>query len=239
MNPILNVQDLTKRINHKVLFQGISFELLPGQSLGIFGTRGTGKTTLLHILAGVERFNSGKIEILGNNTRKSDRFKKDLGLVTQQKSLFQDMTVAENLDFIASLKKAPKATIQERMERFELKEYLKDKIHSLASIGVYQRLSLACALLNAPELLIADEILKDIDLYSQSIILRELEAFTSEGKTLICSFSHMADISSYPSLTQVGWLEDGTITFYDPMDAQAEWTKQVDFYRKQSERHHA
>lgn len=235
MEPVLKCNDLSKKFGRKPVLQGITFELPPGQSLGIFGTRGTGKTTLLHILAGIESFNSGQVEVFGTDINKSDKFKTRIGLVTQQNSLFQDMTVAENLDFIAALKKAPKTNIEEAIEQLELGDFMKERVAALPSVGLLQRLSLACALLNNPELLISDEILKDIDLESLSIILRKLKAFQSEGKTLICSFSHISDIASYPPFNEVGWLEGGKINFYHPSKIRSEWARQMEQYQERNQ----
>ena len=236
MEPVIKVENLVQKMGRKILLKGISFEVFPGECLGIFGTRGTGKTSLLHILAGVERFTSGQVEVLGSNVRKSEKFKRDVGLVTQQKSLFLDMTVGENLDFIAALKKASRADVLEMIERYELNSFLSEPITSLDPIGVFQRLSLACAMLNRPKVLIADELIKDIDLYSRNLILRELERFQAEGGTCICAFSNMT-FCHY--MSRVGWLESGEMTLYEAKGAQAEWNRQEKFYTEQSERHHA
>jgi ABC-2 type transport system ATP-binding protein len=235
MDPIIKVNKLSQKIGRKMLLKEISFEVLPGECFGVFGTRGTGKTSLLHILAGVDRFTSGQVEVLGSNIRKTEKFKHDLGLVTQERSLFPDLTVAENLDFIAALKKASKADVCEMIERYELNELLAEPVTVLDTMGVFQRLSLACAMLNSPKLLIADEIIKDIDLYSRNLILRELQQFQAEGGTCVYAFSNIA-FCGY--MSKVGWLESGEMTLFEPEAAQAEWNRQEKFYTEQSGCHH-
>ncbi|WP_407306916.1 ATP-binding cassette domain-containing protein [Desulfosporosinus sp. SB140] len=230
MEPVIRVNNLVQKIGRKILFKGISFEVLPGECLGIFGTRGAGKTSLAHILAGVDRFTSGQVELLGWNIRKTEKFKRELGLVTQECSMFRDMTVIENLDFIAALKKAPRANVREMIERYQLQEYLSKPV-AVLEIGVLQRLSLACALLNRPKVLIVDEIVNDIDLYSRSLILKELKQFLAEGGTCVSTFSNF-EICDY--VNKVAWLEGGEMSLYELEAALAEWERQKKFYTEQS-----
>ncbi|ODA40589.1 ABC transporter ATP-binding protein [Desulfosporosinus sp. BG] len=233
MEPVIRVTNLVQKIGRKLLFQGISFEVQSGECFGIFGTRGAGKTSLVHILAGVDRFKSGQVEILGFNINKTEKFKRSLGLVTQESSLFRDMTVVENLDFIAALKKASRAAVREMNERLQLQEFLTKPV-TLLDIGVLQRVSLACALLNQPKLLILDEIIKDIDLFSRNLILKELEQFLAEGGTCVSTFSNFAFSQSF---SKVAWLEGGEMAIYDPEAAQEEWKRQEKYYAEQSGRY--
>ncbi|MEA4900376.1 ABC transporter ATP-binding protein [Desulfitobacterium sp.] len=227
MEPIIRVDHLVQKMGRKTFLNDLSFEVMPGECFGVFGTRGTGKTTLVHILAGVDRFTSGEVEILGTNIRKSEKYKRDLGLLTQERSLFLDMSVYENLDFIAALKNAPRKNIEEMIERFELRELLKEPITVLDTIGTYQRLALACALVNQPKLLIVDEVIKDIDLYSRRLIIKELKQYLADGGTLVCAFSNIA-MSHY--MTRVGWLENMKMIIYTSETALAEWKKQEELY---------
>lgn len=227
MEPIIRVDHLVQKMGRKTFLNDISFEVLPGECFGVFGTHGTGKTSLLHILAGVDRFTSGEVEILGLNIRKSEKYKRDLGLVTQERSLFQDMSVGENLDFIAALKNASRKDIEEQIKRLELEELLNEPITVLDTMGTYQRLALACAMVNRPKLIIADEVIKDIDLYSRSLILKELKQYLANGGTLVCAYSNIA-MSHY--MTQVGWLENAQMAIYTPETALAEWKRQEELY---------
>lgn len=232
MGPVIRVTDLKQKIGRKLLFQDISFEVHAGECWGIFGTRGAGKTSLIHILAGVERFQAGQVEIMGFNIKRTDKFKQSLGLVTQENSLFRDMTVVENLDFIAVLKNAPRSAVREMIERFQLREFLKKPVTAL-DIGVLQRVALACALLNKPKLLILDEIIKDINLFSRNLILKELEGFLAEGGTCVSTFSSFSFVQSF---NKVAWLEGGEMTLYDAETAQAEWNRLERYYAEQSGR---
>lgn len=230
MKLAVRVNHLVQKIGHSPLLNDLSFEVLPGECFGVFGTRGTGKTSLLHILAGVARFKSGEVEILGVNIRRSNLYKQSLGLVTQKRSLFLSMTVAENLDFMAALKNVPRANVLEMIGRFELESSLNEPLMNLDTIGVYQRLAMACALLNQPQLLIVDELIRDIDLYSRSLLLKELQRFQAEGGTVIYSFSH---IEMSGIMSKVGWLEEGGLNVFTPEETRAKWHEQVEFYKGQ------
>jgi len=228
MEPVIKVNNLVQKIKRRTILQEISFEVPQGGWWGVFGTRGSGKTSLMHILAGVSHFTSGQVEILGMNAAKSDKFKGHLGLVTEENSLFQDMTVAENLDFIAVLKNASRHDVQEMVERFELQDFLAERVDFLKK-GVLQRLALACAMVNHPQVLIADELMENIDLYSRSLILRELKSFHAGGGTCLWAFSTI-DFCEY--VERVIWLEDGKMTLYKPEEALREWNRQGKIYQE-------
>ena len=226
ISPILEAIDLHKFFGKKKVLDGVSLNVYPGECLGIFGLRATGKTTLLHMLVGLDRPSAGVVKIMGLDIRKGDRYKALVGLVTQEKSLFQDLTVAENLDFIASLKGAPQGNITSLIDKFYLQDYLQMAVNSVDA-GVFQRLALACALLNAPQLLILDEPVKDIDLYSQHLIRRIIQEFLSQGGACIYGFSNM---ESSKNMHRVGWLDNGRITVYEPAEALQIWDSLIHSY---------
>lgn len=230
MQPVIVAKDLVQVLNKKTVLDSINLELWPGESLGIFGTRGTGKTTLLQILAGIDRFKSGSVEILGCDIRKNAGYKKKLGLVTQEKSLFQELRVAENLDFIATLRGGDQQTIGKLIEQLELQELLREPVSTLEN-GLYQRVALACALLHNPLVLVVDELIKDIDLYSRRLILLTLRQFLKGGGAVLCGFSNMEYACQ---LDRVAWLKGGKLSFYSAEEAQAEWTRQLEEYALQS-----
>ncbi len=227
---VLDVLDLKKDFRKRTIINGVTFKVFPGDCIGIFGLRASGKTTLLHILAGLDRFTAGEVKIMGFDINKTDKYKKSIGLVTQVNSLFRDLNTFENLEFIASLKSAEKEKIKELIENFELNDYLGEAASSLDA-GVYQRLSMACAMLNSPRLLIVDELIKDIDLYSRHIIIRKMRDFLASGGACVYGFSNM-EISEY--MSKVGWLDNGRISFYEPRAALERWEKLINSYRNNS-----
>lgn len=230
MTPLIRVNGLTQKIGSKNVLDGLSFELFSGECLGLFGGRGAGKTTLLHILAGIDRFRSGSVEVLGCDIRKSEVFKKQLGLVTQERSLFRDLKVYENLEFISVLKNTRRENIPGLVKRFELQDCLREPVGTLDA-GIYQRLSLACAFINTPRLLIADDLINDIDPYSRHLILKELTRFINSGGACIWGFSR---VEFCPATSRVGWLENGLLTLYSPQEAQELWDNRLRLIEQQS-----
>lgn len=217
--PLIIVEDLVQIISRKVVLDSIRFTVNKGECMGIFGTRGSGKTTLLHILAGIERFHSGSVEVLSCKLPRQQKFKKNMGLVTQKRSLFRDLRTGENFDFIAALKGAGRHDIERVVHELELESYLKEPV-SLLDAGVYQRVSLACAMLNSPQLLILDEVIKDIDLYSRHLIVHKMTEFQEQGGTLVCGFSNI-EFCGY--MDRVGWLEAGKIDLMNPREVEQKW----------------
>jgi ABC-2 type transport system ATP-binding protein len=231
---VIVIKDLVQKIGPRIMLDAINLELYRGECLGVFGYRGCGKTTLLHIAAGVDRFNAGTVEVLGQQVGKSQAYKGRVGLVTQQASLFSDLNVVENLDFFCTLKRVPQERMRESIHRLELEDYLKEPLPHL-DVGVYQRVALGCALLNHPEILIVDEIIRDIDLPSRIIILNVLEEYLAEGNSCLAAFSNI----EYVNYTdRVAWLEDGKVSVYSPAEAQKVWREQqVMIPKKRGEKH--
>lgn len=236
MEPVVRVTDLVQKVGAKKILDGVTLEIYSGECFGLFGLSGAGKTTFIHILAGIDRFRSGSVEVLGFDVRKSERFKQQLGLVTQEKSLFQDLKAGENLDFLAALKNVGRAGIFGAIERFELTDYLNQPVTALEA-GIYRRLSMACALLNAPKLLLVDEPIQSLDPQSHHIVVRELKNFLAGGGTCIWSFSSMEaykGMEVYRRMSRVGWLEQGRLTIFQPEDAGAEWERRIESFDGQS-----
>lgn len=216
---VMTVSGLSQKRGRREVIKNLSFTLFKNECLGIFGLRGSGKTTLLHTLAGIDRVSSGKVEILGHDIKKSTAYKKSLGLVTQEPSLFKDLKVLENLDYIAVLKGCDPSNIPPLVARLKLQEYLLKPVINL-DLGVYQRLSLACALVNNPQVLIADELIRDIDLYSRRLILEEMNNYLGSGGSCIWGFSNIDDAAR---MSRVVWLEAGLNEIYEPEAALAKW----------------
>ncbi len=241
MEPVVRVADLVQIRDGKKILDGVSLEVHSGECFGLFGLRRAGKTAFLHILAGIDRFRSGSVEVLGYDIRKSERFKRQLGLVTQEKSLFQDLRAGENLDFLAALKNAGRESCHRVIEQFQLTDYLNLPVTALEA-GVYQRLALACALLNEPKLLLADDLFQSIDPPSRHIVLRELKEYLAGSGACILSFNNMDAYSKndiYSRISRVGWLEQGRLTIYQPRDAKAEWERRLKSFDGQSGEIHA
>ncbi len=233
---VIVIKDLVQQIGRRKILDGIGLELYQGECLGVFGYRGCGKTTLLHIAAGVDRFKSGTVKVLGQQVgrRRKQAYKGRISLVTQQPSLFSDLNVVENLEFFCTLKRVPQDRMRESILRLELEDYLKEPLPNL-DVGVYQRVALGCALLNHPEILILDEIIRDIDLPSRIIILEVLEEYLAAGNSCLAAFSNIEYVSY---MDRVAWLENGKTNIYSPSEVQKLWQEQQAMvHKKRGEEH--
>jgi ABC-2 type transport system ATP-binding protein len=223
MEPAISVDSLVQYRGRKPVLNGVSFEVAPGERFGVFGAGGAGKTTLLHSVAGIRRIDAGTVTVFGCNVRQSESFKKDTGLVTEVRSLFLDLTAAENLDFFTILKDAPGESAEQVCRRLELGAYLNVQADQLDG-GAFQRLSLACALLNSPRLLVIDGLIRDIDLESRQILLDELNRYSAAGGTYIWGFG---DVGCCRLVDRVGWLEHGAMKIFLPDQASQEWGRRM------------
>lgn len=225
MGEIIKVENLVQRVKSRTLLNEVSFSVHQGQSLGLFGPRGAGKTSLLHILAGIDRFVSGTVEVLGQDVSRTEKFKGKIGIVTQVPSLFKDFSGYENLDFLACLKGVSKEYLQEILLNLELEDSLKQRAGKMLP-GTYARLSLACALLGNPSLLLLDNFAENLDVLSLRLITTELRRFQDAGGTVVIA----ADTPEFLCpVHEVGFMEEGRLELLDPEAATALWQAQRDY----------
>lgn len=222
MEEIIKVENLVQKVKGKILLNDVTFSVIQGQSLGLVGSRGSGKTSLLHILAGIDKFVSGTVEVFGHDVTKTEKFKKEVGIVTQIPSLFKDFSARENLDFIAALKGASKESIQERISHLELEGSLKDRAEKLLP-GIYGRLSLACALLGSPKLLLLDNFAENLDVKSLKLIAAEVSRFQEEGGTVVFAADRPEFLCT---VHDIGIMEEGSLEILAPDAAVSLWHSQ-------------
>lgn len=189
VDPVVKVSGLTQYINdHKVL-DGISFQVDPGRLFVLTGPSGAGKTVLISILAGIQAFKSGTVEVMGHvaGGRKGS-YKQHIGLVTQQYSLFENFTAGENLTVIGMMRGMAARDLNRRTDQLVdslgLEEFLRRTVRTLPW-GPKQRLALACAMLAGPKLLLVDEILSGDDYQSVVLILKNIVSYINKGNTCV------------------------------------------------------
>ena len=169
---------------------GIALEVESATVTGLLGPSGSGKSTLIRSIVGVQIVAVGTVTVLGLPAG-APELRRRVGYVTQAPSVYGDLTVRENLEYFARLVGAPKEQVDELLERVDLTDAAA-KVVSRLSGGQRARVSLAAALLGAPELLVLDEPTVGLD----PVLRRELWDFfhrlADEGKTLLVS-SHVMD----------------------------------------------
>ena len=177
MKTVLVVHNLKKYFGSVKAVDGLSFNVKSGEIYGLLGPNGAGKTTTIKSILGLMEIDSGDISVFGDDPIKTPlRVKKNIGYVPEEFSLYESMTVAELLDFVASLRGLnPQITspdADELLKSLNAKKHYNSLIASLSQ-GNKQKIQIICALLHKPKLLILDEPFSGLDARS-SVILKEL-----------------------------------------------------------------
>ncbi|WP_456329110.1 ABC transporter ATP-binding protein [Archaeoglobus sp.] len=172
---MIKVRDLSKRFGRKTVLKGINFELNSGK-VAVLGYNGAGKSTLAKVIAGILRPTEGEVRVFGKDPSTSPDARKRIGIATHNPMLYGELTVRENLKFYAKIY-GKQRKIEELAERFGFSDYFDTKVNEL-SRGYLQRVSLAKAIINDPELLILDEITSGLDLAVKKKVLDVAESFT-------------------------------------------------------------
>lgn len=212
----VSVRDLTKKFGQFTAVNEVSFDIPKGKIFGLLGPNGSGKSTTIRMLCGVITPTSGKGHVLGNDiVKESEKIKQHIGYMSQKFSLYQDLTVTENLEFYGNIFQMDKALLEARkLELIEMAS-LKGKEHALAgtlSGGWKQRLALGCALIHKPKLLVLDEPTAGVDPVSRREFWQTITQLTAEGITVLVTTHYMDEASI---CDQVGFIYYGNLISVD------------------------
>lgn len=193
MKPAVEITDLTKRYGRLCALDRVSFNVERGELFGLIGPDGAGKSSLYKILATLSQPDSGTATVGGLDTvRDYKQLRTRIGYMPEKFSLYQDMTVSENLNFFASLFGVTVgesynliAPIFSQLEKFP------DRPAGVLSGGMKQKLALSCALIHRPEILLLDEPTTGVDAVSRSEFWDMLSELREKGITILVSTSYM------------------------------------------------
>lgn len=209
-SPIIEARDLGRRYGRKTVLENVSFEVGPGEIFGVVGPDGAGKTTLLQMLAAILRPSFGVCRVLGEDVlRHPDRVQARVGYMSQGFSLYDRLTVAENIAFAADIRDVPKDLFAERKARLlEMAglQRFQDRREGALSGGMRKKLALCANLIHEPPLLILDEPSLGVDPLSRRELWRILEAAKADGRSIVFATSYMdeADASDRVLLLRQG-----------------------------------
>ena len=188
--PAVHAADLRVVRNKRAVLQGLSFAVPAGRITGLLGPSGCGKSTLMRAIVGVQDGVSGTLDVLGNPAGHA-RNRARIGYVTQAASVYDDLTIRENLHFFASVLDAREADIDSALHAVDLHERGDQLVRDLSG-GQRSRVSLAVALLRTPDLLVLDEPTVGLDPVLRRDLWHLFADLAADGATLLVS-SHVMD----------------------------------------------
>ena len=186
---------LTRRFGPKVAVDGVDLTIPRARIFGFLGPNGSGKSTTIRMLCGLLRPSAGSVDVLGcSMPRDAEQLRAKLGYMTQRFSLWDDLTVYENLEFVAQAfglgGAARRRAIEARAEEYWLGPLLNQRAGTMSG-GQRQRLALAAATLHDPELLLLDEPTSAVDPQSRRDFWESLFALVNRGITILVSTHYM------------------------------------------------
>jgi ABC-2 type transport system ATP-binding protein len=205
--PAIEVRGLTKRYGKRAVVDHIDLAVPRGRIVGFLGPNGSGKTTTIRMLCGLLTPDEGAGTTLGLDLRtRAAEIKRRVGYMTQRFSLYEDLSIEENLDFIAQVygMSDRKRRVREGLERLGLTARAKQLAGSLSG-GWKQRLALAACLLHEPELLLLDEPTAGVDPKARREFWDQLHALAGQGITVLVSTHYMDEAERCHRLAYIAY----------------------------------
>ncbi len=209
----LEVKNLVKRYGNLLALDNLSLKIKEGEVFGLLGPNGAGKTTFINCILGLTPVDRGEIYIFEKPLKKAlHKIKPEIGVVTQEISLYNNLTVYENLSFFGSLYNLSGKLLKERidfaLEFVQLKDAARKYVKNLSG-GMKRRLNIAAALLHSPKFLIMDEPTVGIDIQSRKLILDSVTKLARSGVTILYTTHYIEEADKI--CTSVAFINKGSI----------------------------
>lgn len=197
MEKIIEVKNLVKKYKNLVAVNDISFSVYKGEILGLLGPNGSGKTTTINCILSLLK-HEGSIKVMDKEiTSTSYDLKKEIGVIFQEVSVFQELTVYENIDYFCGLyisdDKKRKKYVMDAINLVGLKEFMKFYPKQLSG-GLLRRLNIACGVSHKPKIIFLDEPTVAVDPQSRNNILDGIKKLRDEGATIIYTTHYMEEV---------------------------------------------
>ncbi|HEY3899913.1 MAG TPA: ABC transporter ATP-binding protein [Chthoniobacter sp.] len=212
----IDVKGMTKRFGDRTVVNDIALQVRTGEIYGFLGPNGSGKTTFIRMLCGLLRADAGSGTCLGLDViTQSELIKRQVGYMTQRFSFWEDLTIAENLDFVARMYdlKNRRAAVQKSLEQLGLAGRQKQLAGQLSG-GWKQRLALAACLIHQPRLLLLDEPTAGVDPKARRDFWEQIHLLAAQGLTFLITTHYMDEAERCHQLAYIAYgnlLAHGTV----------------------------
>jgi ABC-2 type transport system ATP-binding protein len=216
--PAISVRGLTKTLGHRRVIEDFSIDVPAGHVFGFLGPNGSGKTTTIRMLCGLLTPDAGSGRCLGHDLlTESAAIKREVGYMPQRFGLYEDLSIRENLDFVARLYGVPRAreAVGSTLDRLGLAARARQLAGQLSG-GWKQRLALAACLLHAPRLLLLDEPTAGVDPKARREFWDQIHDLAAQGMTVLVSTHYMDEAER---CHEVGYLAGGRLLVHGSVDA--------------------
>jgi len=213
----IDVKGMTKRFGQRTVVNKIDLQVRPGEIYGFLGPNGSGKTTFIRMLCGLLRADAGSGTCLGHDViKQSELIKTQVGYMTQRFSFYEDLSIAENLDFVARMygMKDRKAAVQKSIEQLGLSGREKQLAGELSG-GWKQRMALAACLLHQPKLLLLDEPTAGVDPKARRDFWEHIQLLSAQGLTFLITTHYMDEAERCNRIAYISYgnlLAHGTVS---------------------------
>ena len=214
---MLQTQRLTKHYGALVAIQDVSFDVRPGEVLGLLGPNGSGKSTTVKILTGLLRPTGGEVRLDGRDVLADlDRYKAIIGYVPEEPHLYSYLTGPEYLRLVGRLRGLADAPLNDKIDRFlQLLDIYDDRYQTLSSYskGMRQKVLIAAAVLHNPRIVVLDEPFSGLDVTAARVLKTFVRSLADQGKMVVFS-SHVLEVVEQVC-SRVVILKDGRIVGHD------------------------
>lgn len=194
MSTVIEIENLTKKFGDVTALEDVSLCIESGKIYGIIGRNGSGKTVLFKLIAGYLKPTAGRVVVNGKEIGKDADFAENIGIIIENPGFLKDYTGFQNLAYLAGIRNViGKEEIRESMERVGLDPDSGKKVGKY-SLGMKQRLGIAQAIMEDPEILILDEPMNSLDNQGVEDVREILMGLRDEGKTILLASHNKEDI---------------------------------------------